>query len=441
MGPTTQFVRVDESDVAYQVIGGGDIDLLLMAGSATNVDIWWDYPEAARLWTDLANAGRLVLFDRRGAGASERISVEHLPGWQDWADDADAVLECVGSKSAYVIAVLDAGPAALLLAIRRPEVIRGLILIRSGARIVRDIGYDYGHTSEAFDTWCDRFRENWGTAEWVKTVYPGAVDPRFIEWSMKYQRASYSGRVGAEFMRQWAKVDARGLLSKIRVPTLVIGRQEEFVGIEHSLYLAENIPGAQLLELQGRGGILEMVGELQRPILDFIGGKLETADRYILFTDIVGSTEHARERGDESWSALLDQHDLITRVAVGDHSGRIIKSTGDGVLATFDRADSAVEAAAAAIERLRNVDLDIRAGIHSGAVVQRGSDIGGLTVHMTARIMSLAGPGEILISDAVASTTHERFHLSAPTEVEVKGFSEKVVVRRVLAGPFATEAT
>lgn len=430
--PETRFVRVEGEDVAYQTLGSGDVDLLIMAGSATNVDVWWDYPEAAQLWADLAQTVRVVLFDRRGAGVSERRSANDLPRWSEWALEAEAVLKAVGSRRVVVMGVLDGGGPTLALAHRRPDLIERLVLVRTAARIMTGDGYDIGLTPAEFDEWCERWRSGWGTEDWVQTMYPSAVDPRFVQWSLRYQRACYNSRVGVEFMRQWADVDVRDLCPEITQPTLIIGRDEGLVSLQHAHYLSEHIPGARLVTIAGEGGLLEVVTELRQPLLEFIGSDVGSQQAAVLFTDIVNSTVEAISQSESQWAEALDAHDLTVRKVVAHARGAVVKFTGDGVVAAFVDVAAAVAAAQALVTQVpETTGLRIRAGVHYGTVIARGNDIGGPTVHAAARIMAHANAGEVLVSDDVAEAVGTSFVFGPPDLHQLRGFDEPMSLRRI----------
>ena len=408
--PETRYTTVGDAQVAYQAFGRGP-DAVWVQGFVSNVDYRWDEPEQARFLERLASFSRVIMFDRRGTGASDP-----LPGggasWEDWVQDLDAVLEAVGSERTALVASNDAGPLAMLFAATYPERVTSLVLANTAARTTRAPDYPLGVPAEFTESFVEAFEAMWGKEDgaFVRLFAPTkAEDREFIRWLARQQRASMTPRRAAEMWRLMLDIDARHVLPLIQVPTLVVGfADSEVATIGNSEYLAEHIPDAKLLVVKG-GGTMTWLNEPDR-ILEAIE-ELVTGERgmiepdrvlaTVLFTDIVASTERAAELGDRGWGELLDRHDDIAARQVARHGGRLVKSTGDGIMATFDGPARAVRCAMAVGEELRRVGIQIRSGIHAGEVEVRGSDIGGIAVHIAARVMGLAGPGEVLVSGTV----------------------------------------
>jgi class 3 adenylate cyclase len=417
--PETTYARVGDDRVAYQVLGDGP-DLVLTLGAFGHVDLQWEEPATALFLRRLASFSRLILFDRRGTGASDPLPESLPPPWEAYAEEVAAVMDAAGSEQAALMATTaEAGPMALFFAATRPERTRALVLGNASARYVAADDYPIGFPPERAEAIISRVEDTWGTAEPVATAIPSrAGDERFRRWVARMQRSMASPRTAHTFLRALFEVDMRSLLPLIQAPTLVLHRRDfALLPIEHGRYLAEHIPNARLVELPGADGPLTWeTPELTLDLVEeFLTGvrRAAPANRVlatVLFTDIVASTERASELGDRRWRDLLEVHDDQGRRLVEQWGGRVVKSTGDGLLATFDGPGRAIACAVALREQLGDIDLQIRAGLHAGEVEVRGDDVGGIAVHIAARILSEAGPGEILVSrtvrDLVAGSDH-----------------------------------
>ena len=414
--PETRFALLGEDRIAYQVFGHGPPDLLWMASSADSIDARWEYPPYASYLRRLGSFSRVVLFDRRGTGASDPVALEALPTWEEWADDALSVLDAVGSQRAAILGPADGGPAALLFAAAHPDRVSALILASTWARLALDVDYPCGADSPTLGAMRDRTLAKWGTEEFMDLQPYGAPghDPEFRRWNAKSQRMSCSPREAFTYIREMQRLDVRHVLSTIRVPTLVI-HQRDAVLIDVSRFLAEHIHNARFVSVEGdslfyyldsKSNHLELHAEVVAEVEKFLsGGALEIdADRALtalLFTDIVGSTRQAALLGDRRWRELLNTHDAVNRTVIDRHRGRIVKMTGDGVFATFDGPGKALRCAFALREALAPLGIQIRAGLHAGEVELRGDDIGGIGVHVAARVLDHAEPDEIVTSAAV----------------------------------------
>jgi class 3 adenylate cyclase len=333
-----------------------------------------------------------------------------LSGWEEWTEDATAVLDAVGSKRATVLACVDSGPTGILFAATQPELTAGLVLVNATARTLVDADYPWGMTEEEADRAAAFFKDHWGTEEFAALGDPESrADPAFVRWQAKQQRMSCSPSQAAAYLRWRHQTDVRAVLPSIRVPTLVIQRKDvPFYTVDHGRYLADHIPGARFVVAPGAD--IGMYGEHGDEVLDHIEEFLTQAppraqpDRTlasILFTDIVGSTETAVALGDRQWRNVLESHDAMAHALVGQHRGRVVKMTGDGVLATFDGPGRAIRCALALRDALRPLGITIRAGVHTGEVELLGDDIGGVGVHIAARVVGHARGGELLASPAV----------------------------------------
>jgi class 3 adenylate cyclase len=408
--PETTYAPLGTDRVAYQVLGEGP-DLVLTMGAFGHVDLLWEDPGVALFLRRLASFSRLISFDRRGTGASDPYPESVPPPWEAYADEVAAVMDAAGSRQAALMATTaEAGPMALFFAATRPERTRALVLANASARYVAADDYPIGFPPEQADTLISQVEESWGTAERIADGIPSkAGDERFRRWMARVQRSIASPRTVHIFLRALFEVDVRPLLPLIQAPTLVLHRRDfRLLPIEHGRYLAEHIPNARLVELPGSDGPLtwETPDLILGHIEEFLTGVRASAPATrvlatVLFTDIVASTERAAELGDRRWRELLQVHDDLGARLVEQWGGRVVKSTGDGLLATFDGPGRAIACATALRDRLGDIDLQIRAGLHAGEVELRGEDVGGIAVHIAARVMAAARPGEVLVSSTV----------------------------------------
>jgi class 3 adenylate cyclase len=409
MHPQTKYAWLGDDRIAYQVLGQGPPDLVLTLSSFGHVDMAWEDPGFALFLRTLASFSRLILFDRRGTGASDPLPLDSLPPWESYGEDLIAVLDEIGSERAAIMAQLDAGPMAIFFAGTRPARTSALILANSSAKYTAADDYPIGVPAEVAEALVDQLDQLWGTEAMVLQVPSRADDERFQRWIARAQRAVGSPRVVQAYMRAMFEVDARPILPLIHAPTLVLHRSNlQLTPVQHGRYLAEHIPGAKLIELPGVESSLvwEMPELALRHVQDFLTGVRRVAQptrvlSTVLFTDIVGSTERVGELGDRRWRELLNVHDDLSRRLIEEFGGRLVKTTGDGILATFDGPGRAIQCAAALRDELAGVGVRIRAGLHTGEVELRDGDVGGMAVHIAARVMAAAAPGETLTSRTV----------------------------------------
>jgi class 3 adenylate cyclase len=408
--PETKFVRLGGDRIAYQVLGAGPPDLVLARRSYGHIDIAWEDPGITLFLRTLASFCRLILFDRRGTGPSDPLPLDSLPPWESYAEELTVVLDEVGCERAAIMAELDAGPTALLFAGTRPERTSALVLVHTSAKFVAGRDYPIGVTAETLEVVVTQFDQLWGTDAMAAVLVPSrADDARFLRWFAKWQRASASPKVAQMFLRAMAEIDVRPVLPLVQAPTLILHRREfSLVPIAHSRYLAEHIAGGKLVELPGSD--VDLSWETPELALDSIQEFLTGVRRgtepsrvlaTVLFTDIVGSTQRAARLGDRRWRELLGVHDELASRLVEQFRGQLVKTTGDGILATFDGPGRAIRCAAALRDELRGIGLQIRAGLHTGEIELRDGDVGGIGVHIAARVMAAAGPGETLASRTV----------------------------------------
>jgi pimeloyl-ACP methyl ester carboxylesterase len=406
--PVTQYAKSGDLNIAYQVIGDGPIDLVIVPGWVSHIEIVWQEPKVASYLRRLADFSRLILFDKRGTGMSDPVS--HAPPVDERMDDIRAVMDAAGSPRAALLGYSEGGALALVFAASHPGRVRGVIAYASFARFLRAPDYPMGFPDKAISGWLARFGRAREHGDLYDVVVPSRRgDEDFRDWFSRITRQSASPRMMELFWRANVMIDIRSLLSSIRVPVLVVHRiDDQLVRVEHGRYLAEHIAGAKYVELDG-GDHWPWFGDTQavvEEIEEFLTGSRHAppTDRVlatVMFTDIVDSTEHLVRLGDHAWKELLDQHDAITRRQIERFRGRAIKQTGDGALATFDGPARAVECARAIQASNQAIGLQVRVGLHVGECELRGDDIGGMAVHTASRVADAAGPGEILVSSTL----------------------------------------
>jgi class 3 adenylate cyclase len=407
--PETRYVTVGNADVAYQVLGDGDIDLLYCYGLGSHLELFWEVPGSADYLRRLASFCRLVFFDRRGTGASDGIDRNAIPTWEEWTEDMMAVLDAVESERAAILASLDAGPIAIMFAAMHPERVSSLILMTTSARYASAEDYSIGLPPEDVEAMVAFIRETWGSLEMARMTNPSLPpDSDMVKQLARVIRCSATPRTAAAQFEAIFRSDARQALALVQAPTLVLhARDNIFIPLEHGRFLADHIEDARLVELAGGDlGLTPASFSMVDEVAEFITGERPVVeiDRIlttILFTDIVGSTETAAALGDQRWRATLDAHDLAVREELRRFLGREVNTTGDGFVASFDGPARALRCAEAITEATASNGLQLRIGLHTGECEVRGEDLGGLSVHIAARVAALAGPGEILVSGTV----------------------------------------
>jgi class 3 adenylate cyclase len=410
MAPDTRYARSGELHIAYQVVGTGPIDLVFVPSWISQVEVYWEEPVIARYFERLAAFSRLIMFDRRGTGLSD--PVPRAPTLEEQIDDVVAVMDAAGSERAAVFAMLEGGAMATLFAATHPERTTELVLYEAQPRMSWAPDYDWALRPEEREV---NLRNGgvrgWGDGSRISTVSPSsASNPRLRAWYARLERLAASPGTAAKFMRMNAQVDVRAVLPSIQVPTLVLHRVgDRLVDIRHSRYLAENIPGARYVELPGNEALPFASGRASEidEIEEFLTGSRRGHDAErilstVMFGDIVESTRRAAEMGDRRWRTLLESLESEVARELGRYRGRAVKMLGDGFLATFDGPARAIRCAVA-IERLAAAEfgLEVRSGLHTGEIELIGNDVGGIAVHIGARVMANAEPGEVLVSSTV----------------------------------------
>ena len=417
MGPAVRYTRAaDGVHIAYQLVGEGPIDLVFVAGWVTDIEAMWEEPALAKFLSKLGSFSRLITFDKRGVGHSDRVPEAHLPSLETRMDDLRAVMDAAGSSRAIVFGISEGGPMAMLFAATYPERTLGLVLYGTAARYAWSPDFPQGMTQKDLEGVVDEFERSWGTRELAQSslrewAAPGHVDDeRLVDWLAGYLRRAASPGAAIALERMNFDIDVRNVLPSIHVPTLVIARTEDVAfELEATKQIADQIPSARLVELPGADHFF-WIGD-QDAILREIEAFVETTrdeelelDRVlatVLFTDIVASTDRLAAIGDGAWRSVLDKHQARIRSLIGRFRGREIGTTGDGFLATFDGPIRAVRCALAARDAMADLDLQIRAGLHTGEIELSGDDVRGIAVHISARVAALAAPSEVLVSSTV----------------------------------------
>ena len=410
--PQTQFTNIGDITIAYQVIGDGPIDLLYAQGWLTNIEHAWESPHYADFLTKLSRFSRLIFFDKRGTGLSERDV--GVPTLEQRTEDITAVLDAVKSERAALFGVSEGGNMSAMFAATYPDRTQGLVLSGCSARGSWAPDYPWRGKPEAVEEFIDSMRRNWGKPFDLHEAAPSmAGDEAAREWWGAYIRSAASPKTAALITRLNSQMDIRDILPTISCPTLVINRELDAWGeTDEARYIARLIPNSTLKIVPGAdhlpwyGDQDLLVGEIEEFL---IGHRTslpgERVLLTVLMTDIVGSTERAAELGDSKWRVLLDRHDEIVRRRVSSFGGQAINTTGDGFITAFAGPTRAIQCAKAIVGDLSPLGIEIRAGVHSGECERRGSDLGGLAIHIASRILEHAPPGEILVSGTVKDLT------------------------------------
>jgi pimeloyl-ACP methyl ester carboxylesterase len=408
MEAATHYADSDGVSIAYQVHGKGPLDLVFVPGFVSHVELFWEEPQAARFLRRLASFARLVIFDKRGQGLSDRQ--EGPPTLEDSMDDLTAVMDAAGCERAAIFGISEGGPMSTLFAATYPDRVSSLVLYGTYARVLETPDYPEGVTAAAFDRLDETVKRDWGGPVAIGAWAPSrAGEAEFERWWARLLRQGTSPAGAVALLDLYREMDVRPVLPTIRVPTLVLHRRDDrVVPVRQGHYMAERIPGARYVELSGSDHLVS-VGDndaLLDEVEEFLVGSRrahepERALATVLFTDIVGSTERAAELGDRRWRDLLERHNAVVRQQLDIHRGREIKTLGDGFLATFDGPARAIRCAAAIRDQLRGIGVTIRAGIHTGEVELIDDDVSGMAVNIGARIGALADPGEVGVSSTV----------------------------------------
>jgi class 3 adenylate cyclase len=410
--PKTRYARSGDVNIAYQVAGKGPIDLVYVPGWVSNIETAWEDPHVSRFLERLASFSRLILFDKRGTGLSDRVSTSELPTLEQRMDDVRLLMDAADSQRAALFGASEGGVMGALFAATYPDRTAALVIYGSYAKGTATSDYPYGLADpEVIDDFIEGLPEIWDDAGGLLNIWaPSASDDPVAQAAFgRYLRTGASPSAVVALTRMNAAVDIRHVLPVIAVPTLVIHRSEDMiVTVEAGRDLAAKIQGAKYVELPGRdhlwfhGDADAILGEVE----EFLTGTraAEIVDRIlatVMFTDIVDSTSKAAALGDRRWRDLLGRHDTLMRLELERHRGREVKTLGDGFLATFDGPARAIRCACSARDAIRGLGVELRAGLHTGECELIGDDVGGIAVNIGARVGSAAGPGEVLVSRTV----------------------------------------
>jgi pimeloyl-ACP methyl ester carboxylesterase len=410
MAAETRYARSGDVHIAYQVVGDGPMDLVYVPSWISAFEHYWDEPVIARYFGRLASFSRLIMFDRRGSGMSDPVT--HAPTLEEQMDDVVAVMDAAGSERAAVFALLEGGAMAALFAATHPERTTALVLYEAQPRMSWAPDYDWPLRREEREAYIEGGGlDNWGDGSRILALSPSAADnPRLRAWYGRLERLAASPGTAAKLMRMNSEVDVRAVLPSIQAPTLVLHRESDpFIDVRHSRYLAEHIPNARLIVLPGEetlafggDGAIEL-----DEIEEFLTGARQVPDperilATVMFSDIVDSTSQAAELGDRRWRDILRALEGLVGRELQRFRGRAVKSMGDGFLATFDGPARGIRCATSIRDAARaTFGLEVRSGLHTGEIEVIGDDVGGIAVHIGARVGASAGPGEVIVSGTV----------------------------------------
>jgi len=406
--PQTLYAKSGDVHLAYQAIGGGERDIVLVLDWASHLEAVWEQPFVQEFITSLNRYARVLWFDMRGVGLSDRV-VEDAVAPEDWMEDVRAVMDNAGSREATLVAHGHGAQMALMSAATHPDRVASLVLINGFARFSRAEDYPEGIPPAAADTLLEGIAQTWGTG--VTAAYLGpsvASDPGVQEWYGRVERFAATPGTALAKMRAILSLDVRRVLPLVRAPTLVVqNRDDVFVRAAHGRYLAEHLPNARLLERDSADHWPLPDPDLLGAIEEFVTGsrrqELET-ERFlttVLFVDVAGSTERVSAIGDHRWRELLDSFDETVKRTLRTHRGERVNRAGDGVLATFDGPARAIRCAGDIRDTVRRAGLEVRCGLHTGEVTRRNEDVAGIAVHIGARVSAAALPGEVLVTRTV----------------------------------------
>jgi pimeloyl-ACP methyl ester carboxylesterase len=409
--PEVRYTRSSDVSIAYSVLGDGPFDLVWTPGALSHLDLVWEDEQRARFLQKLASFARLITFDKRGTGLSDRVA--GMPDLETRMDDIRAVMDAVGSESAAVSGVSEGGPMALLFAATYPERVRALTIYGSLPRFVRGPNFPWGEPKHEYLAGWEAEAERWGSQESAREFLESQgldTSPEAVHERARRDRLAISPGGLVQLHRMNAEIDVRPVLPTIRVPTLVLHRAEDEIEIEGARWMAEQIPGARFVELPGGPhmpyyGDSESVVEAIRGFVEPIC--LESARPYdsvlatVLFTDLVGSTAKAVELGDRRWRELLEQHHARTRAQLSRFRGVELDTAGDGFFARFDGPARAIRCACAVRDAVADLGLEMRAGLHTGECEVMDGKVARVAVSIGARVAAKAGAGEVLVSQTV----------------------------------------
>jgi class 3 adenylate cyclase len=407
--PETRYARSGDVHVAYQVFGGGDLDVVLVNGFITHVELIWEHEHARRCLEALASFARVITFDRRGSGLSDPVA--GAPTLEERMDDVRAVMDAAGSERAALVGISEGVPMSILFAATYPHRVQALVCCGGMARSTYDDDYPWAVPVEALrESSTELVAPYWGQGVTLEVAAPSrADDPESQAFYARLERATASPGMLASLFEMFLDIDVRDVVPSVHVPALVLhNRHDRLVNIRNGRWLAEHLPDARLVELPGIDHAVwyENVDTVMGEVYEFLTGARYSPEperilATVLFTDIVDSTRTAAELGDSRWRGVLEGHQRAVRDALGRFDGREVNTTGDGFLMTFDGPARGIRCARAILQSSEALGVRVRAGIHTGECEVMGDDIGGIAVHIAARVSALAGPGEVLVSRTV----------------------------------------
>ena len=407
--PETKYARSGETHIAYQVFGEGDLDLVHVPGFYTHVELVWEHEPTARFLEGLASFARVINFDRRGSGLSDPVT--DAPTLEQRMDDVRAVMDAAGSERAVLVGVSEGAPMSILFAATYPQRVRALVCTGGMARSTYAEDYPWGTPAEALiESGVELILPHWGDGSLVEVSSPSQADnPESRAFSGRMERSTASPGMLTALFQMFLDLDVRDVVPSVHAPALILHRSRDpLVNVRHGRWLAEHMPNARMVEFEGDDhgfwyqGAEEWLGEVQ----EFLTGARAAPDvdrvlATVLFTDIVDSTRTAADLGDQRWREVLERHQRVVREALDRFNGREVKSTGDGFLATFDGPARAIQCATAILQSSEVSGIRVRAGLHTGECEVMGEDIGGIAVHIAARVSAHAEPRELLVSRTV----------------------------------------
>jgi class 3 adenylate cyclase len=404
----TQYVRSGDADIAYQVVGDGARDIVMVFDWASHLEAVAELPDFEEFLRSLAEFARVIWFDMRGIGMSDSVGGGVMPV-ESWVDDLVAVMDAAGSVHATLVVQGQATQMAVMAAATHPDRITALVVMNGFARLARADDYPAGLPEELHEVVADQVEENWGTGSLATLFGPSrAGRPGLEEWWGRVERFGATPRLARARMEAVLQLDVRDVLPLVPVPTLVVhNRDNAYVRVGHGRYLAEHIPGARLLERNSADHYPLPDPDLLGAIEEFVTGARagaraeERVLATVLFVDVVGSTQHASERGDRSWTTALERFEESARAALAPFGGVYDHSTGDGLLATFDGPARAIRCAMFLRDTVRRNGLEVRSGLHTGELTRTMEGVAGLAVHIGARVAALAEPGEVFVTRTV----------------------------------------
>ena len=422
MLPETKYAKSGDINIAYQVVGEGPVDLVLVPGWISNIDVFWEEPSVVRFLNKLASFSRLILFDKRGTGLSDRVT--DSPMLEERMDDVRAVMDAVGSQQATLLGYSEAGTMVALFAATYPERTNSIIMIGSFARRIKSHDYPCGVDVEEYKESIKELTKIWGGPIGIGQRIPSKKnDEQFKKWWAKFLRMGASPGTAEAITKMIIEIDVRDILPSINVPALIIHAEgDKVISLPNGEYLAKHIPNARLVVVKTEDHLpfIEKSTEILEEVEEFVTGikaerNMGRVLSTLMFTDIVDSTKMAQEMGDQNWSDLLETHDSVIRHELSVYRGKEIDTAGDSFFASFDGPARGLRCAQAINKSIDELGLSVRVGIHTGECEVRGKNLAGIAVHIAARISALAGPEQILVSRTVKD-------LVAGSGIEFKDF-------------------